>query len=365
MKKHWNYGLLGLVAGAVVAAGPTFAAGMSKELRKLATAADKEGELLVMWSASTMGGPKGAQVFQNKINAAFGTNIKIKWAPGPSMPRMGNRVAMSFSNGLKSPTDVYMGFSRNMATLHKHKLFHTASYGKYFPGWMDARVVEQKNTLIRVISVTLGFTYNTKLAPFPPTKVSDFLNPAWKGKVATTPYAAGFEQLASSNVWGPKKALSFVGDFTNQIAGFMRCSEAERLNSGEFLALVFDCSGDSMKRAIAKGAPLKRVVPADAPLVSYFYFGVPKNAVHPNAGKLLAAYAGSREGQRVVYQLTAGDVHTLPGSVLGGEIAALEKKYGTKFVNADVQWQLDNKAGNAAQRKAKKIMRKARKKKKK
>lgn len=365
MRTSWKFGLPVMAVGALLAAGPVLAADMSPELKALAAAADKEGEVLVMWSASTMGGPKGAKVFQDKMNAAFGTSLKVKWAPGPSMPNMGNRVAMSYANGLKSPTDVYMGFSRNMATLKKHKLFISAPYGKYFPGWLDDRVVEQNGTLVRVMSVTLGFTYNTKLAPFPPTKVSDFLAPGWKGKVATTPYAAGFEQLASNNVWGPKKALSFVSKFTNQIAGFMRCSEAERLTSGEFLALVFDCSGDSMERAIAKGAPLKRVVPADAPLVSYFYFAVPKNAVHPNAGKLMAAYAGSKEGQRVVYQLTLGDVHTLPGSVLGGEIAALEKKFGTKFVNADVSWQLANKAGNAAQRKAKKIMRKARKKKRK
>ena len=338
---------------------PAAAANLTPELKALAAAADKEGEILVMWSASTMGGPNGAKVFQDRMNKEYGTNLKIKWAPGPSMPRMGNRVAMSYTNNLPSPTDVYMGFSRNMATLHKHKIFASALWEKYYPGWLDKRVVEQNNTLIRVMSVTLGFTYNTKLAPFPPTKVRDFLKPEWKGKVATTPYAAGFEQLASNEVWGAKKGLEFVEKFTNQIAGFMRCSDAERLTSGEFLALVFDCSGDSMQRAIDKGAPLARVVPSDAPLVSYFYFGVPKNAVHPNGGKLLAAYAGSKDGQRTVYELTAGDTHTLPGSVAGKTISALEAKFGAKFVDADVKWQLANKSGNKAQSQAKKIMRKA------
>jgi ABC-type Fe3+ transport system substrate-binding protein len=363
MKTSWIT-MIAASALATTMAFPAMSADMTPELKALAKAADKEGEILVMWSASTMGGPKGAEILQSRMNKLYGTNIKIKWAPGPSMPRMGNRVAMSYGNNLPSPTDVYMGFSRNMATLHKHKLFHSAPWGKYYPGWMDGRVVEQNGTLVRVISVTLGFTYNTKLAPFPPTKVSDFLKPGWKGKVATTPYAAGFEQLASKEVWGGKKTIGFVEEFTNQIAGFMRCSEHERLTSGEFLALVFDCSGDSMKRAIQKGAPLKRVVPSDAPLVSYFYFGVPKNAAHPNGGKLLAAYAGSKEGQRTVYELTAGDVHTLPGSEIGKEISALEAQYGGKFVNADVAWQLSNKEGNTAQGKAKKIMRKAGKKKK-
>ncbi len=362
MKTGW-FTTLAVSAAALAVVAPAVSADLTPELKALAKAADKEGEILVMWSASTMGGPKGAEIFQNRMNKMYGTNIKVKWAPGPSMPRMGNRVAMSYTNNLPSPTDVYMGFSRNMATLHKHKLFHSAPWEKYYPGWMDGRVVEQNGTLVRVMSVTLGFTYNTKLAPFPPTKVSDFLKPGWKGKVATTPYAAGFEQLASKEVWGAKKAIGFVEGFTNQIAGFMRCSEHERLTSGEFLALIFDCSGDSMQRAIAKGAPLKRVVPEDAPLVSYFYFGVPKNAPHSNGGKLLAAYAGSKEGQRTVYELTMGDIHTLPGSVQGKEIAALEAKIGRKFVDADVNWQLANKEGNKAQGQAKKIMRKASKKK--
>lgn len=361
MNRFWMAAAAGLIAAG--GAQGAFADEISPALKKLAAAADKESELLVMWGASTLGGPDGAKVFQNAINKRFGTNLKIKWAPGPSMPRMGNRVAMSAANGLKSPTDVYMGFSRNMATLHKHKLFYSAPWGEYYPGWLDERVIEQNNTLVRVISVTLGFTYNTKLAPFTPTKVSDLLKPGWQGRVATTPYAAGFEQLAAEEVWGPKRALAFVEKFSHQVAGFIRCSEAERLTSGEFLALMFDCSGDSMKRAIDKGAPLARVVPADAPLVSYFYLGVPRNAVHPNAGKLFAAFAGSKEGQRIVFQEAKGDVHLLPGSETGKLIASLEKKYGTKFVNADVNWQLANKAGNAAQRKARNMLRKARKKK--
>lgn len=362
MRKLWMAAAVALIATSGMQTAP--AAEISPALKKLAAAADKEGELLVMWGASTLGGPKGAKVFQDRINKRFGINLKIKWAPGPSMPRMGNRVAMSLGNGLKSPTDVYMGFSRNMATLRKHKIFLSAPWGEYYPGWLDHRMIEQDNTLVRVISVTLGFTYNTKLAPFKPTKVIDLLKPGWKGRIATTPYAAGFEQLAAKEVWGPKRAIAFVEEFTNQIAGFIRCSEAERLTSGEFLALMFDCSGDSMKRAILKGAPLARVVPSDAPLVSYFYLGVPKNAVNPNAGKLFAAFAGSKEGQRIVFDQARGDVHLLPGSETGKMITSLEKKFGTKFVNADINWQIANKAGNAAQRKAKKIMRRARKKKK-
>ena len=300
---------------------------------------------------------------QAAMNKAYGTNIEIVWSPGPSMPNMGNQIAMRQSNGLASPTDVYLGFSRNYATLLKHKLFLSAPWKSYSPDRLTDAVVEQNGTLVKVVSATLGFTYNTKLAPFPPKKISDFLKPEWKGKVATTPYGAGFDQLAGKKVWGAKRTLDFAEKFTNQVGGFLRCSDAERLSSGEFLALVFDCSGDSMKQAAREGAPLKRVIAVDAPIVSYFYLSVPKNSASPNAAKLYITFALSREGQQIIWKEAASDLHLLPGSEVAKEIAEVEKEAGVKFVNSDVDWQLNNKEGNAAQRDAKKMMRSARKRK--
>ncbi len=360
--KHAGIVLASIAALAL--GGAANAAKMTPALKKLIAAAEKEGELQVMWGASSMGGPKGAKAFAQHMNKIYGINITIKWAPGPSMPRMGNRIAMRHANGLPSPSDVYMGFSRNMGTLLKHKMFQSAPWGEYAPGRLTDRIVEQNGTMLKILTALVGFTYNKKLAPSVPTRVSDFLKPEWKGKVATTPYGAGFDQLAAKEAWGADRTIAFAEKFTNQIAGFIRCSEAERLSSGEFLALIFDCSGDSMKKAIERGAPLARVVPPDVPIVSYFYFGVPKNAVHPNMAKLFITYALSEEGQRKVYEMTGGDLHLFPGSVIRKQVMGLEKKYGIKFKSADVAWQIANKSGNAAQRKAKKIMRKARKKKK-
>lgn len=354
--------LAAVCATAVALCGFTSAgatAEMTPALKQLVAAASKEGKLNVAWGASSLGGPHGAQVMQDAMNKAYGTKLRIVWSPGPSMPNMGNQIAMRQANGLTSPTDVYLGFSRNYATLLKHDLFLSVPWKSYAPDRLTDEVVEQNGTLVKVVSATLGFTYNTKLAPFPPKRITDFLRPEWTGKVATTPYGAGFDQLAGEKVWGAERTLEFARKFRNQVGGFLRCSDSERLASGEFLALLFDCSGDSMKQAALNGAPLKRVIAVDAPIVSYFYLSVPKNSENPNVAKLYVTFALSREGQRIIYEEAASDLHLLPGSRVGTEIAEVEREAGVKFVNSDVAWQLRNKKGNAAQREAKKMMRQA------
>ena len=341
-----------LIASAASAFAQTALTPAVKELAQLAA---KDKEMTVTWSNSTMGGQKGAKAFETGINKMFGINIKISWAPGDSMPNVGNQVATTAQNGLPSPTDVYMGFSRNMAVLKDRNLFHAAPWSSYFPDRLTNEIVEDE-TYVKVVSATLGFTYNSALAPSKPEKLEDFLKPEWKGKFATTAFAAGFDQIAAKEAWGPEKSIEFAKKFSDGAAGFMRCNEMGRLSSGEFLALVTDCSGDSAREfAATKGAPLARVVAPDVPLVSYFYFAVPKNAKASNLGKLFVAFALTKEGQAVIREQTFGDLHLMPESIVKDEVAKAEKIAGKKFASGDIAWQKTNDAGNAAQQEIAKI----------
>ena len=137
----------------------------------------------------------------------------------------------------------------------------------------------------------------------------------------------------------------------------MRCNEMERLTTGEFVALITDCSGDAAREAAKTGAPLERVLAPDVPLISYFYFAVPKNAEHPNAGKLFAAFSATREGQAIIRDQTSGDLHLFPESIVGKEVREVENKYKFKFRSADIAWQMDNEEGNTAQAQVEKILR--------
>jgi ABC-type Fe3+ transport system substrate-binding protein len=336
---------------------PVFAqTALTPAVKDLAALAAKDKEMTVTWSNSTMGGQKGAKAFETGINKMFGINIKISWAPGDSMPNVGNQVATTAQNGLPSPTDVYMGFSRNMAVLKDRNLFHSAPWGSYFPDRLTKEIVEE-DTYVKVVSATLGFTYNSALAPSKPEKLEDFLKPEWKGKYGTTAFGAGFDQIAAKEAWGPEKTIEFAKKFSDGAAGFLRCNEMGRLSSGEFLALVTDCSGDSAREfARTKGAPLARVVAPDVPLVSYFYFAVPKNGKASNLGKLFVAFALTKEGQDVIRDQTFGDLHLLPGSIVKEELAKAEAIAGKKFASGDIAWQKTNDAGNAAQQEVAKIL---------
>ena len=333
---------------------------MTPALKALAAAATKEGTLLVKWSAGTFGGPQGAKQLENNINAAFGSKIEVRWTPGGDMPSLGNEIAIAQKSNQPAGSDVYVGFSRNMAAYEKLGLFQKGDYKSYAPDRLTDAIVE-RDTYVKAYSATIGFSYNKNRAPFVPERINDLLRPEWKGKVGTTPFAAGFDQLAASEAWGPAKAIAYAKQFTEQVGGFMLCQEADRLATGEFAAFAFDCGGGLMVRAAKRGAPIVRVLAADVPIVSYFYLAVPKNATHPNAAKLFITYILSKKGQRETYDFTFSDVHLFPESETRKEIEAVEKKNGIKYLSADIAWQEKaNDDGNAAQQQIEKIIQQGR-----
>ena len=359
MRQAVRMSVLGQLAGVVfgmLVATPAFA-DVPPALKELVAAANKERELIVTWSANTLGGPNGAKLFEERMGVLYGSTVKIKWSPGRSMPEVGNEIAMRFTNGLPSPTDVYYGFSRNMADLLQYKLFVNAPWQDYAPGRITTEIAEYDNTFVKVQTAYTGFAVSKKFAPYIPTSLEDLLKPEWKGKIATTSYGAGFEMLSSKDLWGAEKSIEWAKKFSGQVSGFLRCSDIDRLLSGEFVALVTDCGGTSTMEAIADGAPIEHVIPPELNIVSFFYLAVPKNSSHPNAAKMLITYLLSEEGQKHIGSMRGGmDVHLLPGSKTGDRIHKLEAEWGKQFISADIAWQLQNEEGNKTQRVIKDIL---------
>lgn len=356
MKPDLKACMAALLAAAALSV-PAAAQDLTPAMKNLVAAANKEGQLVVSWSANTLGGPQGAKLFEERMAALYGSKVRIKWAPGRPMPEVGNEIAMRFSNGLPSPTDVYYGFSRNMADLLKYNLFHATPWQDLAPGRLVAPVTEHNNTFVKIQTAYTGFAVSKKHAPFIPKSLGDLLKPEWKGKIATTSYGAGFEMLSSKDLWGAAKTIEWAKQFTGQVSGLLRCSDTDRLLSGEFAALVTDCGGTSTMEAISDGAPLEHVIPPELAIVSYFYVAVPKNASNPNAARMLIVYLLSEEGQKRIGSMRGGmDVHLLPGSRTGDRISKLEAEWGRKFVIADIAWQLGNDEGNKAQRVVKDIL---------
>jgi ABC-type Fe3+ transport system substrate-binding protein len=327
-------GLLILSAGATAAAQE-----MSPALKELAAAAGREGALTLSWSQTTLGGSQGAARLQAAMNKMFGTNIRINFVPGPDMARIVNQLATEYEAGQKAHVDIVLGAAPQIAPVVKLDFLEAVDWRQYLPDRITPQMVELDGRIIRIVTGLSGVTYNSQLAPMKPTVLDDFLKPAWKGKIASTPYAAGFDVLLADDVWGRERTLAYVRALTRQIAGVIRCGEAERVATGEYLALVMDCTGQDALLWQEKGAPLAQMMPLDAAQQRYYYFAVPKHAQHPNAAKLYTAFILTPEGQKLSYDTWKTDLHFMPGSRMGAMVADFQHS-GVKFKEVTVDWWL-------------------------
>lgn len=339
----WTHVAAAAAAAACLAEGAL--AQTTPAMKELVEAAKKEGALTLSWGEGTLGGTEGLKVFEQRINAAYGTSLKVTFTPGDSMPAMGNKIATLMAAGQPSVSDVYVAYVRTMGTLVPKKMFLAADWKSL---GVPESAIEADGTMVKLVTALPGILYNTRAVPHKPERLSDFLKPEWKGKIASTPYAANYDMLAANDVWGPEKALDFTRKISAQLAGLIRCNENERIASGEFVAYFVTCTGNDADDLIKKGAPLAQVVPKDFAVVGYFYLAVPKNAPHPNAAKLFTAYALTPEGQKLVYDQWGSDLDILPGSQTRKKTEALEAQYGQKLKRFDVAWEEANTAGNKA-----------------
>jgi ABC-type Fe3+ transport system substrate-binding protein len=317
--------------------GCASAAEMNSALKELAAAASREGVLTLGWGQSALGGIEGAARFQAGMNKAFGTNIRVTFLPGPDMARVVNQVATEFEAGQKAHVDLLLGAAPQIAPVVKLNFFEPVDWPRYLPGRITGEMTELDGRIVRIATGLSGVTYNSQLAPMKPTRLDDFLKPEWKGKIASTPYAAGLDVLLAEDVWGREKTVTYVRALSRQIAGMTRCGETERIATGEYLALVMDCTGQDALLWQEKGAPVDQMMPLDAAQQRYYYFAVPRNAQHPNAGRLLAVFLLTPEGQQLIYDTWKIDLHLMPGSKVGAMIAGYQKR-DVKFKEVTTQW---------------------------
>lgn len=118
--------------------------------------------------------------------------------------------------------------------------------------------------------------------------------------------------------------MGYAGALSESAAGFSRCGEENRIATGEFLALVFDCGGGTVELFRRNAGPIvDQIIPRDYAQIYFLYLAVPKNATHPNAAKLFATYMMTEAAQQVAWDTWGQDLHSLPGSRTGAKLAAL------------------------------------------
>ena len=159
-------------------------------------------------------------------------------------------------------------------------------------------------TAHRLTVITPG--YNTSLVKPAdvPKNWNDFLDPKWKGKMAWginpgVTAATGFAGLVLRE-WGEERGMAYLRELAKQnITGLKISARAvlDQVIAGEY-PLALQILNDNAVISRNKGAPVAWI-PMNPAFASVSIISVTARARNPNAGRLLADFVVSEEGQRI------------------------------------------------------------------
>ena len=357
---------------AMLAFGPALAADAPKTLEALIAGAKKEKVLRAMWSSSSLSGGKGFRHVVAAMNKKYGTNLEGKFTPGPSMTRMIAKITREVKAGQPSSADVMWNNAGGALKGGKVGILRKMNWLAYLDRqplkWDGFDPVAPGGVALGSAGSLVGIMYNSDLVKGDdiPKSFEDVFKPIFKGKIASTPYAAGMREFGMPDVMGGKAMTAFTKRLTNQISGLMRCGSVDRLTSGEFLMLVFSCGDQYVNRVhnSKSGEPIAYALMKEAVISHTRYGMVPVNARSPNAAALFVAYLHSKAGQKWMWEKNGLDLPVYSESVMRKRLlAALDG--GAKVVMNSPQW-LASQGGYAKYRKSlQKILKQKAKKKKK
>ena len=308
-------------------------------LQALIDAARQEGQLQLVWSANSLGGPEGVQRLTAAFNHLYGFHLTVQFTSGPSMPEVASKVAQEVQAGRPPSSDVVLGAVANMGSLLRANALQPTDWAAWAPNVQDPRLLAPDGLAVQIASRMPGITYNTTKvrADEIPATLQDLLKPQYKGRVASTPYVANFDLIASPEIWGESRVGEYMRRFADQVSGLIPCGAVERVVTGEFDLFALDCGSYEAHAWQKKGAPVGHVIPTDAATINYLYMGIPRTTPHPNAARLWINFLLSREAQDVQYEYETVDHHLVPGSTTASESAELQAK-GAQFTEIDVQF---------------------------
>src|SRR5258706_1737603 len=271
-------------------------------LAQVIEGAKKEGMIRGQWSQNTFGGGEGFNDFIAGMNKKYGLGLKGQFTPGPERKALRARIAQEAAAGQPARPDLYMGNAQALLEGLKQQVLKPTDWGALVdrrpqkePGFDP---IAADGTHMAIATAVVGIQYNTNIVKGAdiPKRLADVLNPKWKGRIASTPYAAGLRELAMPGFLGRDYILDFTKKLSGQIGGLVRCGEAERLTSGEFVMLVLTCGGNDATVLQRSGAPLAQAVGEGGAVLHMGYAPVPKNSLPPNAPAVMAAFWVAPEG---------------------------------------------------------------------
>jgi ABC-type Fe3+ transport system substrate-binding protein len=282
-------------------------------LDALVKAAEAEGTLNVAWANTSMGGAAGAAALQEAINREFHTHIKIAFTPGPSMPQMSTRIIQEVQAGQPASSDAFLGVSVNFPAMIAGHVLQEVPWSSINPA-IKPEMQTAGGEAVLVYTLFETFTYNATLLPKDqvPHNFAGLFRPEWKGKLASTPYAAGFDELALQE--GDDKIRPVVEKLAQWAGGLIRCGDYARIASGEFIGLAIDCGQVAPQYMAENGGPVEVSLLDDGLGTELTYLAVPKTSAHPNLAKLFIAFIATADGQAILDKYENATSHLFPGT---------------------------------------------------
>lgn len=287
-------------------------------LQKVIDGAKNEGVLKIQFLGGRLDGDAGLRPMVAAMNKMYGTNVKLQYTPGPDFPTMLNKITQEKAAGAPSSTDINLMTSNHVAEGTKNGVLKKMDWGSILerPAPPDANVnrIAPEGTAVMIASRVVGITYNSNLVKGDdiPDNMEDVFKPKWKGKIASTPFATGLYQFAAKDMLGYEYMKKYTLRLASQIGGLIACNAVDRVSSGEFAMMVFDCGHDDAYRYQKRGAPVGHVTPKEIARINLLYMGVPVHAQQPNAATLFINFMNSREGQALQWEHARHDLHIYP-----------------------------------------------------
>ena len=326
--------LLLSACGTTAAAGPaTQTQKLSDQLSNIVASARSELELTLSWAPGFLDAGQEIRRLADGLNKQYGLKLGVAAkTSGLPMRETAARVIDEYRRGAKSSTDVVLGTEAEISEMSRAGALISEPWQNWMQGLANLRMVAAGGVGVQIQTRMPGITYNSTrlVGASVPKTLADLLKPQYKGRIAITTSTSLFERLASDEVWGADRTLSYVRQLAGQVGGVISCGDEDRIVKGDFDVLVYDCGGARVNQMKAKGTLIGWSEPSDGALLGYLYMGIPKNAVHPNAARLFINYMLSRDAQDLMYENEFADLHVLPASKTFAEVDRATKS-GVKF----------------------------------
>jgi len=290
----------------------------SAALEKVIDGAKTEQLLKLQWLAGRLDGEAGLRPMLAAMNKRYGTNVKLQYTPGPDFPTMLNKISQEKAAGVPSSSDISLMAASHTAMGLKTELLRKIDWGSILerPAPSDSNVnrIAPEGVAVMIASRVIGITYNTNLVKGEdvPISMEDVFKPKWKGKIVSTPFGVGLTQFAAKDLLGYEYMKNYTQRLARHIGGLTACSNVDRISSGEFAMMVFDCGQDDTLRYQKRGAPLGHATVKEVAETIQLHMGVPVHAQHPNSAILFINFLHTQEGQALQWEHARHDLHIYP-----------------------------------------------------